>query len=96
MSEEQARSRIGFEALPGPFPLDPPPFPSSWDPIPLPNPTPPSHLAADAPATPSQPAGLSPGDIAVLRTRLPNLAGFSDDTFRFTPLTTTRAQRKLQ
>ncbi len=37
MVEEQARTRAGFDALPGPFPLEPP-FLSAWEASPPLNP----------------------------------------------------------
>ncbi len=86
MVEEQARTRSGFDALPGPFPADPPLFPSSWDPPPPPASYRPLHSGDAPPAHLSSAVLLSASDIAILRSRLPNLAGLSDDMFRHTPI----------
>jgi hypothetical protein len=85
MVEDQARTSAGFDALPGPFPLEPP-FPSSWEAPPPPNP-PQAPVPAEAPSL-HLARRLSHGDNALLRLRLLNLPGFSDEMFHSTPLPT--------
>jgi hypothetical protein len=88
MAEEQARTRAGFDALPGPFPSDPPPIPTSWELPPPHNPPAQCQPHLDALTAPAPPGYPSTSDIAILHLRLPNLTALSDDMFRHTPLTT--------